>query len=217
MKKQTVCVALFLVMVLFLLAYYFHREQESTEQVERNIQIETEKEKEKDKQLGNRVGGICEFVIPAYSEVKVKKQEYITVACGWAEKGIYEARKAEEERRKAEEYQLLCQIVMAEAGGEGRKGMELVAGVIVNRTQCPSFPDSIADVIKQEGQFESYWKGIYQNKTATEECKEAVNRVLSGANETQGALYFESKQNTNQWHKENRIYLFTYGNHIFYK
>lgn len=216
MKKQTVCVALFLVMVLFLLAYYFHREQESTEQVERNIQIETEK-REKDKQLGNRVGGICELVIPAYSEVKVEKQKYITVACGWAEKGIYEARKAEEERRKAEEYQLLCQIVMAEAGGEGRKGMELVVGVIVNRTQCPSFPDSITEVIKQEGQFESYWKGTYQNKTVTEECKEAVNRVLSGTNETQGALYFESKQNTNQWHKENRIYLFTYGNHIFYK
>lgn len=216
MKKQTVCVALFLVMVLFLLTYYFHREQENTEQVERNIQIETEK-REKDKQLGNRVGGICEFVIPAYSEVKVEKQEYITVACGWAEKGIYEARKEEEERRKAEEYQLLCQIVMAEAGGEGKEGMELVAGVIVNRTQCPSFPDSITDVIKQEGQFESYWKGIYQNKTVTEECKEAVNRVLSGVNETQGALYFESKQNTNKWHKENRIYLFTYGNHIFYK
>lgn len=216
MKKQTVCVALFLVMVLFLLAYYFHREQENTEQVERNIQIETEK-REKDKQLGNRVGGICELVIPAYSEVKVEKQEYIAVACGWAEKGIYEARKAEEERRKAEEYQLLCQIVMAEAGGEGRKGMELVAGVIVNRTEHPSFPDSIAEVIKQEGQFESYWRGTYQNKTVTEECKEAVNRVLSGVNETQGALYFESKQNTNQWHKENRTYLFTYGNHIFYK
>lgn len=216
MKKQTVCVALFLVMVLFLLAYYFHKEQESTEQVERNIQIETEK-REKDKQLGNRVGGICEFVIPAYSEVKVKKQEYITVACGWAEKGIYEARKAEEERRKAEEYQLLCQIVMAEAGGEGKKGMEYVAGVIVNRTQCSSFPNSITEVIQQDGQFESYWKGIYQNKTVTEECKEAVNRVLSGANKTQGALYFESKQNTNQWHKENLIYLFTYGNHIFYK
>lgn len=217
MKKQTVCVTLFLVMVLFLLAYYFHREQESTEQVERNIQIETEKEKEKDKQLGNRVGGICELVIPAYSEVKVEKQGYITVACGWAEKGIYEARKAEEERRKAEEYQLLCQIVMAEAGGEGRKGVELVAGVIVNRTQCPSFPDSITEVIQQEGQFESYGKGTYQNKTVTEECKEAVNRVLSGENKTQGALYFESKQNTNQWHKENRTYLFAYGNHIFYK
>lgn len=209
MKKQTVCVALFLAMVLFLLAYYFHKEQESTEQVERNIQIETEK-KEKDKQLGNRVGGICELVIPAYSEVKVEKQEYIIVACGWAEKGIYEA-------RKAEEYQLLCQIVMAEAGGEGRKGMELVAGVIVNRTEHPSFPDSIAEVIQQDGQFESYWRGTYQNKTVTEECKEAVSRVLSGENKTQGTLYFESKQNTDQWHKENLTYLFTYGNHIFYK
>lgn len=76
MKKQTLCVALFLVMVLFSLVYYFHREQENTEQVERNIQIETEGEAEKkERQLGNRVGGICELVIPAYSEVKVEKQE----------------------------------------------------------------------------------------------------------------------------------------------
>lgn len=47
----------------------------------------------------------------------------------------------------------LSQLVQAEAGNQNEMGMRLVADVVLNRVDSPDFPNTIHDVIYQDGQF----------------------------------------------------------------
>lgn len=54
----------------------------------------------------------------------------------------------------ASEYELMCNVVMAEAEGEPYEAQEAVAQTILNRWLCEDkFPDSITGVIQDPGQF----------------------------------------------------------------
>lgn len=53
-----------------------------------------------------------------------------------------------------EELRLLCACVHAEAGNQSELGRKLVCDVILNRVDCPDFPDTVTDVIMQKGQFD---------------------------------------------------------------
>lgn len=52
-----------------------------------------------------------------------------------------------------DELELLAQLVEAEAGNQPFEGKCLVADVILNRVESDEFPDTISEVIFQEGQF----------------------------------------------------------------
>lgn len=57
------------------------------------------------------------------------------------------------EEIKADEMELLAQVVEAEAGGEEYLGKCLVVDVILNRVKSEDFPDTITEVIYQPYQF----------------------------------------------------------------
>ena len=59
------------------------------------------------------------------------------------------------------EMEVLAQLVEAEAGNQSFEGKCLVVDVILNRVESPAFPDSISEVIFQEGQFSVVSNGAF--------------------------------------------------------
>lgn len=113
------------------------------------------------------------------------------------------------------EKDLLARLVRAEAQGEPYAGKVAVAEVVLNRVDHPAFPDTIQDVIYQEGQFSPVVSGEI-NKPADTESKKAVEEALtSGRNN--GALYFYNpKTATSRW-LDSRPTVEVIGNHVFKK
>lgn len=117
----------------------------------------------------------------------------------------------------AEESYMLMKIAMAEAEGESVEGKALVMLVVLNRVWSDGFPDTIEEVIFQPGQFSPVREGgRYYTTEPDEECREALEMVMNGWDESHGALYFESCENSS-WHSENLEFLFQVGNHKFYR
>lgn len=104
-----------------------------------------------------------------------------------------------------EEMDLLEQISMAEAKGEGSKGMAFVMRVVLNRSLKDGM--SIHDVIYRPGQF--YTAGM---EPGNDECHEALAMVMDGWDESQGALFFNGGG-----YRTGKEPLFQYKNHYFSK
>lgn len=111
----------------------------------------------------------------------------------------------------------LCKIAMAEAEGEDTEGKALVMLVVLNRVSSDEFPDSIEEVITQEGQFTAYSNGRYDRVEPSEDCWAALRLIQEeGWNESCGATYFERTTDGKTWHNTSLKTLFTHGNHTFY-
>ena len=102
-----------------------------------------------------------------------------------------------------EEMDLLEQIAMSEARGEGSVGMALVMRVVLNRSLKDG--TSIRDTIYKDGAF--YTDGMMPGN---DECHEALAMVMDGWDETQGALFFSARGYSAYGEP-----LFQYGNHYF--
>ena len=114
---------------------------------------------------------------------------------------------------------ILLKVSMAEAEGESTEGKALVMRVVLNRVASDEFPDSntVEDVVLQKNQFAvTKSGGRYYTVVPNEDCYTALEMILSGWDESCGALYFESEKKAG-WHSRNLEYLFTVGNHKFYK
>lgn len=117
----------------------------------------------------------------------------------------------------AEESEMLLRIAMAEAEGESVEGKALVMLVVLNRVWSDKFPDTIEEVIFQPRQFSPAVEGgRYYTTEPNEECYEALKLVMSGWDESYGALYFESCEG-DSLHSRNLEFLFQVGNHKFYR
>ena len=94
------------------------------------------------------------------------------------------------------EYIMLCNAVAYEAGSDWIPTSEKakVAEVIMNRVASLDFPDTIYDVLTQEGQFVGVWNYVtltdYSYKV-TEDVKSAVNIALESGYINHGYLFFE--------------------------
>jgi N-acetylmuramoyl-L-alanine amidase len=114
------------------------------------------------------------------------------------------------------ESNLLCKIAMAEAGNQDTKGKALVMLVVLNRAYGNNeFPDTIEEVIYQPKQFSPVLEGKFESTEPDDDCYKAIELVQSGWDESQGALYFESKSKST-WHEDNLRFLFKHQDHYFY-
>lgn len=117
----------------------------------------------------------------------------------------------------AEDAELLMKIAMAEAEGESVEGKALVMLVVLNRVWSDGFPNTIEEVIFQPRQFSvTEAGGRYYTTEPDEGCREALQLISTGWDESQGALYFESCE-SDSWHSRNLEFLFQEGNHRFYR
>ena len=116
-----------------------------------------------------------------------------------------------------EDERMLAKIAMAEAEGESVEGKALVILVVLNRVWSDEFPDSIEEVIFQKNQFSPVAEGgRYWTTEPDAGCYEALELVMGGWDESQGALYFEST-GKDGWHSRNLEFLFEFGGHRFYR
>ncbi len=117
----------------------------------------------------------------------------------------------------AEDTYLLEKIAMAEAEGEDTEGKALVMLLVLNRVCSDGFPDTVHDVIYEEGQFTPVSNGRLDRVEPDKDCHAAIQLIMTGQwDESQGALYFEG-DGSGTWHSRNLKFLFQHGGHYFYK
>lgn len=115
------------------------------------------------------------------------------------------------------ERKMLLQITMAEAEGEPLKGKAMVMRVVLNRLEGKKYPNTIEGVIFAEGQFSPILDGRYYTVIPDDDCYEALDMVLNGWDESQGATYFRTIVDYETWHSRSLQHLFDLGKHAFYK
>ena len=94
---------------------------------------------------------------------------------------------------------LLAAIIWCEAGNQPYDGMVAVGEVVMNRVASSSFPNTIAEVLEQPGQFTPYASGTLQSALASgvnSTCYQAAQDALNGAQPVPGALYFNTHSGT---------------------
>lgn len=121
-------------------------------------------------------------------------------------------------------YQVLLRIVEAEAGGESLEGKKLVANVILNRVAHEKFPDTVEAVVFErcngKVQFSPTADGRFNSVTISQDTMDAVEAVLCGEDNSQGALFFSARSkadpNNMSWFDTHLKWLFACGGHEFY-
>lgn len=112
------------------------------------------------------------------------------------------------------EIDLLASLVRAEAGGEPMNGKIAVAAVVLNRVESNNFPDSIREVIYQQGQFSPVMNGSI-NVRGDSGSYAAVYAALKGQDPTNGALYFYNPGVVYDYWNNSRPATAIIGNHRF--
>lgn len=91
---------------------------------------------------------------------------------------------------------LLAAIIECEAGGEPYAGQLAVGAVVLNRVQSSEFPDTIAGVIYQKGQFTPVRSGklsrVLKSGDIGKSCYQAAQEALDGSDNTGCAKYFHA-------------------------
>lgn len=140
-----------------------------------------------------------------------------------AQKAAEDAARLEEIRQQEEEntgeiiisndasdIALLAALIQCEADGESYEGKLAVGSVVMNRVRSSYFPNTVAGVIYQSGQFSPVASGRFATvlaKGANSTCVQAATEVLGG-NITLNCLYFRRNNGLIQG--------IVIGNHVFY-
>lgn len=111
---------------------------------------------------------------------------------------------------------LLARIINAEARGESYVGQVSVGAVVLNRVAHPSFPNTIAGVIFQEGAFTAIVDGQWDAEMYESSYK-AAQDALNGWDPTGGAIYYYNPAKTTSKWIYSRPVITTIGKHVFAK
>jgi len=113
-----------------------------------------------------------------------------------------------------EDVTLLAKVISAEARGESYEGQVAVGAVILNRVAHPSFPDSISDVVYQNGAFSCVYDSNWYAPVA-DSAKRAAQDALNGWDPTGGAVYYYNPAKTSDKWIRTRTVVTVIGNHYF--
>lgn len=115
-----------------------------------------------------------------------------------------------------EEKNMLLKIGMAERGESGcTECIALVMRTVLNRVNADRFGSSIRSVLFAQDQFTPVMDGSYESAQPNDRCQEALEMVISGWDESQGALYYEWCEGPS-WHSQNLHLLFQHCDTRFY-
>lgn len=115
-----------------------------------------------------------------------------------------------------EEKEMLLKIGMAELGrSECPECIALVMRTILNRVESDRFGSSIRSVLFAQDQFTPVVDGSYYSAEPNHYCYEALDMVIYGWDESQGALYYEFCEGES-WHSKNLHLLLEHCNTRFY-
>lgn len=139
-----------------------------------------------------------EAVVAYTEEVQVTEDNGDNSADGGSEEGIVLEEEAvplaAEIVEDSYEVKLLAALIQCEAGGECYEGQVAVGAVVMNRVADPRFPETIAEVIYQPGQFTPVKHGKVDRVLASgniyESCLEAAREAVSGVSNVGTATRF---------------------------
>lgn len=109
---------------------------------------------------------------------------------------------------------LLARIISAEGRGEPYVGQVAIGAVICNRIEHPSFPDTLAGVIYQNGAFTALVDGQF-NEAVSESSYAAARDALAGWDPSGGAIYYYNPAKTSNAFIHSRPVIKVIGNHRF--
>lgn len=109
---------------------------------------------------------------------------------------------------------LLARIISAEARGEPYTGQVAVGAVILNRIEHPSFPDTLAGVIYQNGAFTAIVDGQF-NEPVSDSAYKAARDALNGWDPTGGCIYYYNPAKTSNAFMHSRPTVTVIGSHRF--
>ena len=141
----------------------------------------------------------AEEVVVAYAgEIQVAEDDTDNSADGGSEEGIVLEEEAvplaAEIVEDSYEVKLLAALIQCEAGGECYEGQVAVGAVVMNRVADPRFPETIAEVIYQSGQFTPVKHGKVDRVLASgniyESCLQAAREAISGVSNVGTATRF---------------------------
>ena len=111
---------------------------------------------------------------------------------------------------------LLSRIISAEARGEPYLGQLAVGAVIMNRVAHPSFPNTIAGVIYQNGAFSAVVDGQF-NQPVSDSAYKAAKDALNGWDPTGGCVYYYNPAKTSNSFMLSKPTITVIGRHYFFK
>lgn len=79
-----------------------------------------------------------------------------------------------------EDLYILSHIISAEAGNCSEDMMLSVGSVVLNRVQDDRFPDTIEEVVFQQGQYSPTWNGAYYAEPTEAACEVAKTLLKEG-------------------------------------
>ena len=106
------------------------------------------------------------------------------------------------------DFDLLAQLITAEAKGESHQGQVAVGAVVLNRVNDPRWPDNIEEVVMESGQFATPTQ-------ATPEAERAAKEALSGVNPVGDAVFFFNPEVSRCGWMRSREEVMSIGNHVF--
>ena len=109
---------------------------------------------------------------------------------------------------------LLARLISAEARGEPYSGQVAVGAVVLNRVRHPSFPNTVAGVIYQNGAFSCINDGQFNQPVAASAYR-AAQDALNGWDPSGGAIYYYNPRTAQSKWIRSRPVLTTIGNHVF--
>ena len=89
-----------------------------------------------------------------------------------------------------DDFELMGKTVFAEAKTEEFEGQVAVAEVILNRVESENFPDTVEEVIKQDGAFSSWGNSSVEAAPLDDECLEAVQDAVNERFFPDSVVYF---------------------------
>ena len=112
---------------------------------------------------------------------------------------------------------MLLKIGMAERGNAGcTECVALVMRTVLNRVKTEGrFGSSVRSVILAPEQFTPVMDGSYDSAEPNQLCKDALDMVIYGWDESQGALFYEWCEGPS-WHSQNLHLLFQHCDVRFY-
>ena len=115
-----------------------------------------------------------------------------------------------------EEKTMLLKIGMAERGNAGcTECIALIMRTILNRVQADRFGSSVRSVLFAPDQFTPVMDGSYDSAEPNDRCYDALEMVIYGWDESQGALFYEWCTGES-WHSKNLHLLFQHCDVRFY-
>ena len=109
---------------------------------------------------------------------------------------------------------LLARIISAEARGEPYAGQVAVGAVVLNRVRHPSFPNTVAGVVYQNGAFTAVSDGQI-NQPVTNSAYRAARDAMNGWDPSGGAIYYYNPAKTTSKWIWSRPLIVIIGSHRF--